>query len=129
MKTKRKSKEIRKSGDSDVSILYDTSQEAAFPTMSEELSAAINSSSQSESIVTLRFDHLQLSDLYPKYSYNLETKDERSDLKEMLYFFLESNESLLNPDAMPNTVSEFYGFSQGFQRAIALVNLWLDSLA
>lgn len=69
-----------------------------------------------------------IKDLMPKYSYKFQSGEVSQEAEEMykeLAEFLQTNEELAVPSA---EVSSEESYIKGFQRAVALTRLWIDSI-
>lgn len=70
---------------------------------------------------------LVLKDLLPDYSFQFQSGEVSEESKEMyneLVEFLNTNEEL----AFPENINSREDYIKGFQRAIALTKLWIDSI-
>lgn len=69
-------------------------------------------------------------DFLPKFAYKLEglsVTETAVELKSMFKEFMKTNEDLVTPELYPDT-SEYRGYQQGYASAVALFNLWIDSI-
>ena len=74
---------------------------------------------------------LEVQDLLPKVEFllsNMTVSSEAKDLQNMLVAFLKENESLVNNGEPLKEHQSVRDFTDGFRNAIAIVNLWIDSL-
>ena len=74
---------------------------------------------------------LEVQDLLPKVEFilsNMSVSSEAKDLQNMLVAFLKENESLVNNGEPLKEHQSVRDFTDGFRNAIAIVNLWIDSL-
>ena len=80
-----------------------------------------------EIAVKMILNPLVLKDLLPDYSFQFqsgEVSDESKDMYRELVEFLNTNEEL----AFPDNINSREDYIKGFQRSIALVKLWIDSI-
>lgn len=74
---------------------------------------------------------LDVHDFLPKMEYMLKgatVSSEAKDLQKMLESFLGENQELINNGSEFKDSTEMKSFTDGFRNAIAIVNLWIDSL-
>ena len=74
---------------------------------------------------------LDVHDFFPKMEYLIKgatVSSEAKDLQKMLESFLEENKELINNSSEFKDAAEMKSFTEGFRNALAIVNLWIDSL-
>lgn len=74
---------------------------------------------------------LSVQDFLPRVEYLLKgasVSSEAKDLQSMLQAFLEENKELINNGEEFKSDSDMRLFTDGFRNALAIVNLWIDSL-
>jgi hypothetical protein len=74
---------------------------------------------------------LDIHDFLPKMEYMLKgatISTESKDLQGMLESFLKENQELINNGSEFKDNTEMNTFIEGFRNALAIVNLWIDSL-
>lgn len=74
---------------------------------------------------------LDVHDFLPKMEYMLKgatVSSEAKDLQKMLESFLGENHELINNGVEFKDSAEMKSFADGFRNALAIVNLWIDSL-
>lgn len=74
---------------------------------------------------------LDVHDFLPKMEYMLQgatVSSEAKDLQKMLESFLGENQELINNGSEFKDNAEMKSFIEGFRNALAIVNLWIDSL-
>ena len=74
---------------------------------------------------------LDVHDFLPKMEYLLKgasVSSEAKDLQKMLEAFLGENQELINNGLEFKDNAEMKSFTEGFRNALAIVNLWIDSL-
>lgn len=74
---------------------------------------------------------LDVHDFLPKVEYLIKgatISSEAKDLQDMLESFLSENQELINNGLEFKDDTEMKLFTDGFRNALAIVNLWIDSL-
>lgn len=74
---------------------------------------------------------IHVTDFLPKVAYQIqgaEVSTEALELKEALEAFLEKNQEVIPNGAVTTDPDALEQFTKGFRNAIALVELWIDSM-
>lgn len=74
---------------------------------------------------------LDVRDFLPKIEYMIKgatISSEAKDLQKMLEAFIEQNKELISNGIEFQNDSDMKSFTNGFRNALAIVNLWIDSL-
>ena len=74
---------------------------------------------------------LDVHDFLPRVEYMLKgasISSEAKDLQSMLQAFIEENKELINNGEEFKNDTDMRLFTEGFRNALAIVNLWIDSL-
>lgn len=82
---------------------------------------------EAEVQVRLVQNPIDINQLFPDYRYelqNTEVSQEASQMSESLFEFIRTNADI----AIDDTTSDKEAYVKGFQRAVAIARLWIDSM-